>query len=87
MAVILAVLAWSRVNWRRAVAGLALLALLLAGWWLYAAGRDRERAVQDEASLTNLRDRSATDDEVHRMGDVALCKRAGGGAFCDSLPK
>ena len=51
MVTLLAALAWSRTNWRIAAAGLLLLALLLAGWWLYDAGRDHERAAADQASL------------------------------------
>lgn len=85
MAAILAALAWSRANWRLAAAGLALLALLLAGWWLYAAGRDHERAAQDRASLDALRNRSHIDETLARETDINLCHRLGGGAYCSSL--
>lgn len=85
MTFILSALVWSKANWRLVVAGLAVLAALVVAGWLYHKGAASEAAKQDKASLNALRDRSAIDDETYTLDDVALCKRAGGGAYCDSL--
>lgn len=39
MTALLAAFVWSRANWRLVLAGLAAVALLLAVWWLFTAGR------------------------------------------------
>ena len=86
MTAILAAIAWSRTNWRLALTGLGAVALLVAAWWLFDAGRASMKTEQDRASLQNLRDRSTIDDDAKSLPPLALCKRAGGGAYCDSLP-
>jgi hypothetical protein len=85
MMTILGAFAWARTNWRPLLVGFVAVALLLAVWRVFEAGRDYEQARQDRASMTNLRDRSAIDDAVRTDDDVALCVRLGGGGDCRSL--
>lgn len=76
---------WGRTNWRLVLVGLSTVALLLAVWAIFEAGRNSERAKQDRASTAALRDRSAIDDAVRTDDDVALCMRLGGGGDCRGL--
>lgn len=43
MAAILAALTWGRTNWRLLIVGLAAVALLLAVWRVFDAGRELRR--------------------------------------------
>lgn len=72
-------------HWRLVLAGAAVLAALVAAGWIYHRGAADERVREDRASLTALRDREKVDDHVYTLDDVALCRRAGGGAYCSSL--
>ncbi|WP_026782664.1 hypothetical protein [Pleomorphomonas koreensis] len=85
MTTALSALTFLRANWRLVLAGIAAVILLLAVWAIFDAGRDSERAKQDRASMTNLRDRSAIDDAVRTDDDVALCLRLGGDGDCRGL--
>lgn len=62
------------------VAGVV-LAMLIAVWAVtaaYQAGRNAERTASLSRSVEALRERNATDDQVRKMDDVALCRALGG---------
>ncbi|MBI1201475.1 MAG: hypothetical protein GC182_03080 [Rhodopseudomonas sp.] len=61
---------------RAIAAGAALaLAIGIAVLKVFNAGKASERAAQDRASLDNMRERQATDDEVANLGPADLDRR------------
>ena len=68
-------------DWLKLALGAVLGAVVIAApAYLYgkAEGRQIERAVILTRSVEALRERNATDDQVRKMDDVALCRVLGG---------
>jgi len=66
------------------LAGVA-LALVITGGVGYYKGRADGRTAQLKATVEAYRKREGIDDEVHGMGDIALCRALGGGVLCDGI--
>lgn len=81
----LTALSWGLKNWKLVAAAVAALGLIAAFGWYGHVVRSDERAKQDKASLNNMRDRSAVDDEIRIDDEVALCLRLNPRGDCRSL--
>lgn len=72
-------------HWRFATGGLALLAVLVVAWMIFAAGRESERTAQDRASAKAYQERTRIDEKLDGLSLRDLCRAAGGGRDCDGL--
>jgi hypothetical protein len=81
----MATLAFVVKHWRTCLVALAVLAVLVAAWWLFEAGRDVERAKQDRASTAAYEERTIIDEHLDGLSPRDLCRAAGGGGQCDGV--
>lgn len=82
---IAAILALLKTNGRSILFGLAAVAVLLAAWWLFSAGRHYEQAKTDRASLRAYEERNKVDEKLEGLSPREACRRAGGGDQCDGV--
>lgn len=81
----MATLAFALKHWRIVAGGLAVLAVLAVAWAIFDAGRESERAKQDQASVKAYEERTRIDEKLDGLSPRELCRAAGGGSQCNGL--
>ena len=84
-AVLAAVFAFVKGDWRLFLLLALAAGLGLAAWRIYAAGAASEVARQNAESLEAHRERVVIDEKLDRTTIEDLCRRAGGGDDCLGL--
>jgi hypothetical protein len=81
----MATLAFAAKHWRACLVALAVLAALVAAWWLIDLGGDLEKAKQDRASTAAYEQRTRIDEHLQKKSPRELCLDAGGSGGCARL--
>lgn len=61
------------------------IGLVIAGWQIYAKGWSDAHADQERAALKAQRERVILDEKLATETPAEVCRRLGGGSFCDGL--